>query len=294
MTARYKRLMLRKIPWTFLKQLFGIIIGSIIVATSINVFILANRIADGGLTGIAIIFYYLFQWDVGLTVLILNIPLFILGYKAVGRRLLILTIIGVVIFSTALDYAKSIPAITTDPLLAAVFGGLITGIGMGIIFRSRGSLGGTDIIAIVLNKKTSFSVGQLILAFDALVFLGAAIIFNPEMAMYAMIYMFIATKVIDLVQVGLNYSKSVMVISDKPHIIASEIIKNVGRGVTLFEAEGAYSKINKKVIYSIVNRAQLSQIKEIIHKHDPDAFITIGDVSEVVGEGFIDWKALKD
>ncbi len=112
--------------------------------------------------------------------------------------------------------------------------------------------------------------------------------------MYAMIYMFIATKVIDLVQVGLNYSKSVMVITDKPHIIASDIIKSVGRGVTFFEAEGAYSKVNKKVIYSIVNRAQLSQIKEIIHRHDPDAFITIGDVSEVVGEGFIDWKSLKD
>jgi len=111
--------------------------------------------------------------------------------------------------------------------------------------------------------------------------------------MYAMIYMFIATKVIDLVQVGLNYSKSVMVISEKPHIIASEIIKSLGRGVTLFEAEGAYSNNNKKVVYSIVNRAQLSQIKDIIHNHDPDAFVAIGDVSEVVGEGFIDWKSLK-
>lgn len=285
---------LRKIPWLLIKQLIGIIIGSSIVAVSINVFILANRIADGGLTGIAIIFYYLFQWDVGITVLILNIPLFILGYKVVGKRLLVFTMIGVVTFSAALNYTQGLPAITNDSLLAAVFGGLITGIGMGIVFRSRGSLGGTDILAIVLHKRTSFSVGQLILGFDAIVFLGAAIIFHPEMAMYAMIYMFIATKVIDLVQVGLNYSKSIMVVTDKPHVIAEDIIKNLGRGVTFFEAEGAYSKTTKKVVYSIVNRAQLSQVKEIIHKHDPAAFVTVGDVSEVVGEGFISWKALKD
>ena len=285
---------LRKIPWIFIKQLLGIIIGSVIVAASINVFILANQIADGGITGIAIIFYYLFQWDVGLTVIILNIPLFILGYTAVGKRLLILTIIGVFTFSAALNYFHGLPAITNDSLLAVVFGGLITGIGMGIIFRSRGSLGGTDILAIVLHKKTSFSVGQLILAFDAVVFLAAAIIFHPEMAMYAIIYMFIAAKVIDLVQVGLNYSKSIMVVTDKPHIIASEIIKNLGRGVTFFEAEGAYSKSTKKVVYSVVSRAQLSQVKDIIHKLDPDAFVTIGDVSEVLGEGFVSWKVLKD
>lgn len=286
--------LLRKIPWLFIKQLIGVVAGSFIVATSINVFILANHIADGGLTGVAIIFYYLFEWDVGLTVLILNIPLFLLGYKVVGKRLFILSIIGVVVLSTALSFTSSLPPITNDSLLASVFGGLITGIGMGIIFRSRGSLGGTDILAIILNKRTSFSVGQIILGFDALIFLGAAIIFYPEMAMYAMIYMFIAAKVIDLVQTGLNYSKSVMVVTDKPQVIATEIIKNVGRGVTFFEAEGAYSKLRKKVIYSIVNRAQLTQVKELIHKYDPDAFVTIGDVSEVVGEGFVSWKTVKD
>lgn len=280
---------LKKIPWNILKQCLGIVIGAIIVAVSINTFILANHIADGGVTGIAIIFYYLFNLEVGVTVFVLNIPLFILGYKAVGKQLFFLTFLGVGVFSTALRITEGM-ALITDPLLAAVFGGLITGIGMGIIFRFRGSMGGTDILAIVLNRKTPFSVGQIILALDTVVFLGVAILFEPEMAMYAMIYMFIASKVIDLVQVGLDYSKSVMVVTAKHQEIASEIIRVLKRGVTYFVAEGAYSQDQKKVIYSIVNRTQLTQIKEIIHRNDPEAFVVVADVSEVLGEGFAGWK----
>lgn len=281
---------LKRLPWNIFKQCFGIILGALIVAVSINTFILANRIADGGITGIAIIIHYLLQWDVGLTVLFLNIPLFILGYKLIGKRLLFLSILGVGALSVALRFTGGITAVTTDTLLAAIFGGLVTGIGMGIIFRSRGSLGGTDILAIVLNKKTPFSVGQIILAFDTVIFLGAAVLFEPEMAMYAMIYMFIASKVIDLVQNGLDYSKSVMIVTNKPEEIAAEIIKTLERGVTYFAAEGAYSQTPKKVVYSIVNRTQLTQIKEIVHSYDPDAFVSIADVSEVVGEGFAGWK----
>ncbi|RNC29738.1 MAG: hypothetical protein AWM53_00356 [Candidatus Dichloromethanomonas elyunquensis] len=281
---------MKKLPWDLLKQALGIILGSFTVALSVNTFILANRIADGGITGIAIILHYLFQLDVGLTVLVLNIPLFILGYKAIGKRLLFLSMIGVSAFTLALHFTGGLTAVTKDTLLAAVFGGLITGIGMGIIFRSQGSLGGTDILAIILNRKTPFSVGQIILGIDTIIFLGTAVLFKPETAMYAMIYMFIASKVIDLVQAGLDYSKSVMVITDKPETIASDIIKTLGRGVTYFSAEGAYSQTPKKIIYCIINRAQLSQMKEIVHRHDPDAFVSIADVSEVVGEGFGSWK----
>ncbi|UWG99250.1 YitT family protein [Dehalobacter sp. DCM] len=264
--------------------------GAVIVAISINTFILPNHIADGGVTGIAIILYYIFQWDVGLAVFILNIPLFILGYKAVGKQLFYWSILGVGIMSVSLRFTQFLEPLTTNTLLAAVFGGVITGIGMGIIFRCRGSLGGTDILAIVLNKKTQMSVGQIILIFDAFIFIAAAVIFNPETAMYAMIYMFIAAKVIDLVQVGLDYNKSVLIVTEKPDAIAAEIIGCVNRGATFFHAEGAFSNTPKKVIYSVINRAQLTQVKEIVHRHDPDAFVSIGDVSEVVGEGFTPWK----
>jgi uncharacterized membrane-anchored protein YitT (DUF2179 family) len=281
---------LKKIPWQLLKHCTGIIIGAVIISFSINSFILPNKIADGGVTGVAIILHYLFQWDVGLVVFLLNVPLFILGYKALGGRLTILSILGVGALSLALRLTAELPVITTDTLLAAVFGGLITGIGMGIIFRSHGSLGGTDILAIFFNRRTVFSVGQIILGLDSLVFIGAAILFWPEMAMYAMIYMFVAAKVIDLVQVGLNYSKSVMVVTEKPDEIARDIIEKLERGVTFFYAEGAYSQVKKRVVYSIVNRAQLTAIKEIVQHHDPNAFLTVGDVAEVVGEGFTKWK----
>jgi uncharacterized membrane-anchored protein YitT (DUF2179 family) len=280
----------KKLPWNLLKQVLGIAFGAFIVAVSINTLILPNKIADGGITGIAIILHYLFRWDVGIMVFVLNVPLFILGLKAVGKRLLLLSIFGVSVLTLALNVTGTLAAITRDTLLAAVFGGLVTGIGMGIIFRSRGSLAGTDILAIALNKKTPFSVGQILLGLDTLVFLAAAVLFQPETAMYAMIYMFIAAKVIDLVQVGLDYSKSVMVVTEQPEAIAADIIKILERGVTYFKAEGAYSQTNKKVIYSIVNRTQLTQAKEIIHKHDPEAFVSIADVAEVVGEGFKSWK----
>lgn len=279
-----------KIPWQLVRRFLGILIGATTVAISINTFILSNHIADGGVTGIAILLYYIFHWDIGLIVIILNIPLFILGYRAIGRQLFYWSILGVVTMSAGLKLTSFLTPLTTNTLLAAVFGGVVSGIGMGLIFRCRGSLGGTDILAIVLNKKTQFSVGQIILVLDAVIFIGAAILFNAETAMYAMIYMFIASKVIDLVQVGLDYSKSVMIITEKPDQIAAEIIDFVDRGATFFHAEGAFSNAPKKVIYSIVNRAQLTQIKEIVHRHDPDAFVAIGDVSEVVGEGFKSWK----
>ena len=290
---RLKRILvkgIKKIPWNILRQSLGIIIGALIVAVSLNTFILANRIADGGVTGIAIILHYIFNWETGLVVFILNIPLFILGYKTLGKRLLLYIILGVAALSVALKFTAEIPVITRDTFLAAVFGGLVTGIGMGIIFRCYGSLGGTDILAILLNRKTSWSVGQIILAFDTIIFIVAAILFSPETAMYAMIYMFIATKVIDLVQGGLDYSKSLIVVTDKPYEIASDIIKKLERGVTFFDAEGAYSGTKKKVIYCIVNRAQLTSAKEIIHGHDPQAFLAIGEVTEVLGEGFSKWK----
>jgi len=268
----------------------GVILGAIIVAISINSLIIPNGIADGGVTGIAIIIYYLLEWPVGWVVLGLNIPLFLLGLKFVGRSFLLLSLLGVVTLSAALDLTTGIPALTKDLLLASIFGGVMTGIGMGIIFRSQGSLGGTDILAVLFSRVTSFSVGQILLGIDAVIFLGVALLFGPEIAMYAMIYMFIVTKVIDFVQEGLTRSKAVLVISNKPEIIAHDIMTKLERGVTYFDAEGAYSGDYKKVLYCVVNRTEFTRIKDIIFEHDPQAFITTFDAPEVVGEGFSSWR----
>jgi len=273
-----------------LKHFVGIVIGSIIVGASINTLIIPNQIADGGVTGIAIILHYLFNWPVSWAVLLLNLPLFILGLRTVGRDFLIFSIAGVSVLSATLSMTTNLPVLTHDTLLAAIYGGVLTGIGMGIIFRSRGSLGGTDILAVLFARRTSFSVGQILLAIDAAIFLGVAILFRPEMAMYAMLYMFIATRVVDLVQVGLSHSKSVMVITTHPQKIADEIMAKLERGVTLFEATGAFSGEAKQVVYCVINRAELSQIKEIVRQQDPQAFVTISEVPEVVGEGFSTWK----
>lgn len=281
---------LKKIPWHLLQHVLGVLIGAVTVAFSINSLIIPNHIADGGVTGIAIILHYIFTWPVSLTVFLLNVPLFLLGLKMVGREFLLLSVLGVVAVSVTLGFTSQVPPLTSDSLLAAIFGGVLTGIGMGIIFRARGSLGGTDILAVYLSRTTPFSVGQILLGIDAVIFLGAAVIFRPEMAMYAMIYMFIATQVIDLVQAGMNHSKSVLVVTEAPHKIAQDIMAKLERGVTFFNAVGAYSGDAKQIVYCVIRRTELSQIKEIIHTHDPQAFVAISEVPEVVGEGFSSWR----
>jgi len=273
-----------------LKYFVGIVIGATIVSVSINTLIIPNQIADGGLTGIAIILHYIFHWPVGWTVLLLNLPLFILGLRMVGRKFLVFSIVGVGLLSATLSLTTHLPVLTHDPLLAAISGGVLSGIGMGIVFRSRGSLGGTDILAVLFSRTTAFSVGQILLGIDAAIFLGVAILFKPEMAMYAMIYMFIATRVVDLVQEGLSHSKSVMVVTAYPQEIADEIMAKLNRGVTLFQATGAFSGEAKQVVYCVINRTELSQIKEIVREQDPQAFVAISEVPEVVGEGFSTWK----
>ncbi|MDR3540043.1 MAG: YitT family protein [Desulfosporosinus sp.] len=279
-----------KFPWQLLKHFLGIIIGATVVSISINTLIIPNQIADGGVTGIAIIFHYLFNWPVSLTILLLNLPLFLLGLRLVGRNFLVYSVLGVTVLSAVLSLTSHLPALTHDTLLAVISGGVLSGIGMGIIFRSSGSLGGTDILAVLFARTTSLSVGQILLGIDGVIFLAVAILFRPEMAMYAMIYMFIATRVVDFVQEGLSHSKSVMVVTDSPQKIAEEIMAKLERGVTLFQASGAFSGEAKQVVYCVINRTELSQIKKIIRDQDPRAFVAISEVPEVVGEGFSSWK----
>lgn len=281
---------LERIPWRLFQYISVIMIGAVLVAISINSLVVPNHIADGGVTGIAIILHYLFGWPVSLVVLLLNIPLFLIALKMVGRNFLLLSVIGVGSLSTALSLTARLPALTSDSLLAAIFGGVLSGIGMGLIFRSRGSLGGTDILAVFLNRTTPFSVGQILLLIDAAIFLVTAVVFRPEMAMYAMIYMFIATRVVDFVQEGLSHSKSVLVVTNKPTAIAQDIMTKLERGVTFFNAVGAFSGETKQVVYCVISRTELSLVKEIVHVHDPQAFMAISEVPEVVGEGFSSWK----
>ena len=284
------KLWLKNLKWHDVQNVLGVIFGAVIVGVSINALIIPNKIADGGVTGIAIILHYMFDWPVSWIVLGLNIPMFLVGWKMVGRKFLFLSIIGVLILSLTLSLSSHVEIEIHDVLLAAIFGGGLSGIGMGIIFRSQGSLGGTDILAVLFSRKTSFSVGQILMGIDAIIFIFTAVIFTPEMAMYAMIYMFIATKMVDWVQEGMSHSKAVIVISNSYQEIADAIMSTLERGVTLFYAKGAYSGEDKQVVYCVVSRAELSHIKSIVHKLDPRAFLSISEVPEVVGEGFSKWR----
>lgn len=268
------------------KRILGVIIGAWIVALSLNYFIVPNRVVDGGVTGIAIIIHYLSNLPVGWLVLGLNIPIFLLGLRKMGGRFLLLSIIGVVMVSSAMEVTAGVRPVTQDLLLAAIFGGLLTGIGMGIIFRSQGSMGGTDIIAVIVKDRFNISVGQVLLVIDALIFLVAAVLFTPESAMYAIIYMFVATRVIDFVQEGLSHSKAAIIISNEPDKIAADIMRILERGVTFLHGSGAYSGDSKKVIYCVMSRAELARVKEIVRDNDPDAFMALSEAPEVLGEGF--------
>ncbi len=269
-----------------IKKACGVILGASIVALSLNYFIVPNRIVDGGLTGIAILIHYLTNLPTGWLVLALNIPIFLLGLKQMGGRFLLLSITGVFTISLGLQLTAGVKPITENLLLAGIFGGLFSGIGMGIIFRSQGSLGGTDIIALIINSRFNISVGQVLLAIDAMIFCVAAVLFSLESAMYAIIYMFVATRVVDFVQEGLSYSKTAIIISSNPDKIAQDIMRILERGVTFLHGSGAYSGEDKKVIYCVVSRAELARVKEIVRDNDPEAFMALSEAPEVLGEGF--------
>lgn len=272
--------------WQELKRFIGVAVGACGVALSLNYFILPNRIVDGGVTGIAILLHYLLGLSTGWLVLVLNIPVFLLGFRLMGKRFLLLSIWGVLVLSLALELSTGVRPVTQDLLLAALFGGLLTGVGMGIIFRFQGSLGGTDIVALILNSKFSFSVGQVLLGIDAVIFTVAAFLFKPELAMYAIIYMFVATRVVDFVQEGLSHTKAAIIISNQPDKIARDIMTILERGVTFLNGSGAYSGEDKKIIYCVVTRAELARVKEIIRENDPGAFVALSETPEVLGEGF--------
>ena len=269
-----------------LKRIAGVIVGAWIVGFSLNCFIIPNRIVDGGLTGIAILLHYVLALPTGWMVLLLNIPIFLIGLRQMGKRFLSLSVLGVATVALTLELTSRVVPFTEDVMLATVFGGLLTGIGMGFIFRSQGSMGGTDIVAMIIKRRFNLSVGQVLLGIDAVIFLFAALIFEPKLAMYAIIYMFIATRVVDYVQEGLNPSKAALIVSKHPEKIAADIMTILNRGVTFMHASGAYSGEDKKVIYCVVSRSELARVKEIIRENDPAAFVALSEAPEVLGEGF--------
>lgn len=265
-----------------LRKMFFLTIGAFIAAAAIEGFLAPNNIIDGGIIGISMIASYLTNINLGLLVFLINIPFICLAFTKMGQKFVLQTFYAVIIFSSALNLFHNHHA-TEDLLLATVFGGVILGTGVGIILKNEGSLDGTEILSLVLSKKWGLSVGEFIMGLNIFIYCGAGLVFGWEKAMYSMLTYFIAYKVIDIVMEGMNSSKSVRIISDKSYEIGQALIERLDIGITYIYGQGGYSKVDKTIIYCIISRLEMANMKEIVKEIDPNAFISIVDVHEAYG-----------
>lgn len=273
----------------------GIALGSVIMAFSIILFIKANKIVPGGVMGIANIINYVTGFPIGLMTLCFSVPIFLIGVFTLGKEVGIKTIYCNVVYAVVVDILdRYMTALTGDLFLATIFGGALMGTGVAFILGFGATFGGTDLIGRIVHKYVPTIPTQWIMfGFDFLVILVGGIIFGPELALFSMVTIFVSTKLIDVIQEGVNYGKAFFVISEKSEEIANSILNDLARGVTSLYGKGMYTKQDKDVLYCIVARRQVVYVKNKILAIDPKAFITIGDVREVVGKGFGDSMFMK-
>ena len=269
----------------FFKSIPLLTLGAIIAAVSIELFLAPNQIIDGGIVGISIMLNYLTKIELGIFTFILNLPFLLLALKKLGKRFVVSTLYAVTIMSSVL--LVHFKPITTDSLLATVFGGSILGFGVGLVLRSGGSLDGTEILSINVSKKFGFSVGQVIMFINIFIFIAAGFVFHSaEKAMLSILTYFLASKVIDMVLEGFDDSKSVQIVTDYAFEIGNSIIKNMDTSVTYIDAIGGYSHTPKKIVYCVIARLEINKLKELVREIDPNAFISIENVHEVEGRRF--------
>ncbi|CAJ1002816.1 MULTISPECIES: YitT family protein [Bacillales] len=270
-----------------LKSIIAIIVGSAIMGFGINAFNIPNNLAEGGITGISILIKLLIpSVDQGIVFFVLNVPLFVIGWKVLGRTAFAYTILGTVALSVFLSVFEGVlPLPMDDRLLASLYAGVAVGVGLGIIFRYGGTTGGIDIIARVLQKYMGISMGRTLFFGDMLVIAASLIYLNLESAMYTLVAVFIAARVIDFFQDGAYAGKALTIISNHADAIAKQILE-LGRGVTLLAGKGAFSGEQKQVVYVVVSRNEVMRYKSIVQEIDPHAFVIVNDVHEVLGEGF--------
>jgi Uncharacterized conserved protein len=260
-------------------------LGAVLASIALEIFLIPNNVIDGGITGISIILNHLTKVQLGVLIFILNIPFLIVGYKQIGKTFTLSTLYSVIILSIGVSILHPVESITKDILLASVFGGILLGIGVGLIIRNGGSLDGTEIIAIILDRTTGFSIGEIVMFFNLFILSSAGIVFGWDRAMYSLIAYFIAFKVIDTVVEGLDEAKSVYIVSEKYQDITDALLARLGRGVTLLQGEGGYKGDATKLIYVVVTRLEVAKLKSIVQGFDEDALMTVGSV-EATGKRY--------
>ena len=267
-----------------------ILLGAAIYAFGLTYFVVPHHLFEGGATGITLITFYLFKIPVSLMNLLINIPLFILAWKIFGAKSLYSSLLGTLALSAWLAFFERIPLhidLQGDLLITALIAGILLGIGLGIIFNAGGTTGGTDILARILNKYTHISMGKLLFILDFCILMLILLIFKDlRLVSYTLLFDFIVSRVIDLIGEGGYAGKGFMIITKRPDHLAKAINDDLGRGVTFISGQGYYSQKDLKIIYCIVSRNEIVKMKEMIHRIDPQAFITITEAHEILGEGF--------
>jgi uncharacterized membrane-anchored protein YitT (DUF2179 family) len=270
--------------------------GSFILAAGFVLFITPYKIVPGGVYGISIVLHHLFGTPVGLMALAFDIPLTLIGIKVLGPRFGIKTVVGFILTALFVDgityFYGTEPLVEGDALLSSIFGGLFIGAGLGLIFKSRATSGGTDIVAMMISKYTKMPVGRLLIIVDSLIVLvGLAAFQDWKIPLYSLIVIFIAGKVLDTILEGIDYDKVLFIISDKTEEIREKLIVDLNRGGTLLKGEGMYNRNDRSIVFTVVNRRETVMLQDYIHQIDPNAFVTVLNANEILGNGF---RSLKD
>ncbi len=280
--------------WQGLRTWGLLIAGTALYAFGLQYFILPNLLMEGGVTGVAVLLNYALGWPVSIASLAINLPLFALGWRQLGKGPMVYTFAGTVLLSAFLwimealvDRGWLVPFRSEhDFILVVLYAGVTLGVGLGLVFRSGGTTGGTDIVARIFHRMRGWSMGQIILTLDVVI-LGVSLLFIPkEKVLYTIVSVFIASKIIDFIQEGAYAAKAFTILSRDPEQLARRITLALDRGVTLLPAVGAFSGENKSVVYCVVGRFEVGKLKSLVRHHDRRAFIVISDVHDVLGEGF--------
>ncbi|MBO9129944.1 YitT family protein [Bacillus sp. 165] len=267
-------------------EYLNIVIGSAIIALAFNLCLLPNKVASGGVSGISTILYSLLGWEPAYVQWAFNIPLFIAGVILLGKQFGAKTLVGTIFLPFVVFLSKDLDPATTNPLLGSLFGGIGVGLGLGIVFRGKGSTGGTDLAAQIVHKYTGLTLGMCVVIIDGLIVLSAALVFDLESGMYALIALYVTSKTIDLIQVGLSRSKMTMIITTKEEEVRKGILEQIDRGVTKLPGTGGFTADEKPVLMCVVDQTEFTKLKQLVKSIDPSAFVVVMDASEVLGEGF--------
>ncbi|MBD8522798.1 YitT family protein [Lysinibacillus sp. FSL R7-0073] len=263
-----------------------VIVGAAVIAIGFNVFLLPNQVASGGVSGISTILHGLFGWNPGIVQYAFNIPLFIAGVLLLGKKFGIKSFIGTITLPFIVLLTNSWEPWTDNPLLGALFGGIVVGLGIGLVFKGNASTGGTDLLAQIITKYTGLTLGTSVLLIDGIIAISAAVVFDLEKGLYALIGLYVTTKTIDIIQLGFSQSKMVYIITLKQDEVREAIYAEINRGVTKLQAFGGYTGEARPVLMVVVYQTEFTKLKQLIKSVDPSAFVIVSDAYEVLGEGF--------